>query len=82
MGQVTVLTTPRANPTLVVLAWSHQLLMQSMSYGLTQYDVEELVEYCGGKCVHYHPPLVSYLLFPTCSGITLFACALQSLKEK
>lgn len=24
--------------------------MQAMSHGLTQYDVEELVEYCGGKC--------------------------------
>ena len=60
MGQVKVLTTPRAYPTLAVLAWSHQLLMQAMSHGLTQYDVEELVEYCGGKCAHSHPPVVSY----------------------
>jgi len=22
-----------------------------MSFGLTQYDVEELIDYCGGKCV-------------------------------
>ena len=24
---------------------------QAMSFGLTQYDVEELIDYCGGKCV-------------------------------
>lgn len=25
-------------------------MAQAMSHGLTQYDVEELVQYCGGKC--------------------------------
>lgn len=24
--------------------------MQDMSYGLTQYDVEEVINYCGGVC--------------------------------
>ena len=28
--------------------------LQAMSFGLTQYDVEELVAYCGGKCDCLH----------------------------
>lgn len=64
-----------------------ELLLQAMSHGLTQYDVEELVESCGGKCMSHgtsiHHAVAACALANLISGVwcSEFCCLLPTVTQ-
>lgn len=59
MGQVSIWFTVRLYCRPGDLAGAEPLAgVQAMSFGLTQYDVEELMDHCNGRCKHLCDPLV------------------------